>query len=433
MDTVIVMTHTKIDYDSRIRRQITVLSKYFDIILCSQRGDEERKKGLPENIHYISFEPFSNGIGLKLFKLYLSKDEEKIKELEGLNTSLELGINILTSYETYRCDLSGMQRNAAYYLKDKGVNVKAIIANDITVLPVAYRLKNILRNQSPQIKLIGDMHELHFNYSEGSSQLTKDFRLWASDTYLPKCDVISTVSDWISKIYSDRYKRTPIKTIRNVAEANDLKPTKNEGYIRLVNVGAAQEMRKIEKMIDCMLYLEEKYIFDLYLMYEPETQSHRYVEWLKQYIVEKQLTHRVRIMEPVESNVLIKTIHEYDMGIFYIEPLNENHKHGLPNKLFEFIQARVAVVTTPLKSMKQIIEYYDVGKVSSEYTLEDFVRKIREVADYLDYYKNQSDKAAQVLNAENEWNKVVKYIQTNTLEDGEYIKGYRLSQLDEDA
>ena len=51
-------------------------------------------------------------------------------------------------------------------------------------------------------------------------------------------------------------------------------------------------------------------------------------------------SERVRIVPPVLSHEVVSFIHQYDMGIFILEPINFNYTHALPNKLFEFVQAR---------------------------------------------------------------------------------------------
>lgn len=425
MDTVIVMTHTKIDFDSRIRRQITILSKSFDVILCSQLGEEDKKNNLPKNITYLNYEYYVSSVGKKILEIYLNKEEEKIREVERLNQLLGLGINAHKAYETYRCDFTSLQRKVVLQLKDKVTTVKAILVNDVAMLPIALRLRNILIHDHSDIKLIGDMHELHFDYSSLEDEFSKNVRLWQADTYIPKCNVISTVGEWVAKAYSNRYRKVPVITIKNAAEYNDLEPTKNENTIKLVHVGVGQEARKIERMIECMEYLNKGYTLDLYLISNQREKNESYIEWLRQYIIERNLQDRIRILEPVDSEVLVKTINQYDIGIYYLEPIIKNQENCLPNKLFEFIQARLAVVTTPIPSMKEVIEEYDIGGASEEYTIESFVTRIEEVSQKLDYYKQNTNKAANCLSAEKEWGKMIRYIQSNTLVEGEYLKNYK--------
>ena len=44
-------------------------------------------------------------------------------------------------------------------------------------------------------------------------------------------------------------------------------------------------------------------------------------------------------------------------------------QHYLPNKLYEFIQARLGIVIGPYVEMKRVVEGYDVGYVAGENTV----------------------------------------------------------------
>ena len=43
---------------------------------------------------------------------------------------------------------------------------------------------------------------------------------------------------------------------------------------------------------------------------------------------------RIKIKEPVEFDELVNSLNSYDIGLFYVEPLTDNLKYCLPNKLF---------------------------------------------------------------------------------------------------
>jgi hypothetical protein len=73
----------------------------------------------------------------------------------------------------------------------------------------------------------------------------------------------------------------------------------------------------------------------------------------------------------------------------------------LPNKFFEFIQARLAIAIGPSIEMKKIVDQYDCGIVSSDFEPRTLALELNKLTtDKLMYYKSQSHKAAEVLNAE---------------------------------
>ncbi len=80
---------------------------------------------------------------------------------------------------------------------------------------------------------------------------------------------------------------------------------------------------------------------------------------------------------------------------------NLNYKYALPNKLFEFIQARLAVAISPLLEMTKIVKQYDLGIVADDFTPESMAHELNKLTkDKIDYYKHQSDKSAYELSSE---------------------------------
>lgn len=409
MEYVIILTHTQIEYDSRIRRQLSTLSKKFGIILCCKKGSGDNLKFLPPNIQYFFFEEMVCHLGKRLLEVYIDKDPEELNYLSQLTCKLQINMNAYRAYEAYRVDLIAVYKKICDHIQKNNIKVSGIIANDVFVLPMAIRMKKSIIMFNPKVKLLGDMHEVHFDYLGNEADSHQKVRTWLCDTFLPKCDLISSVSDWGAKLYSERYKNVPVVCIRNVAEYQEFIPNRKEEFTRLIHVGNAQKARRIEEMIKLMDFLEPRFQLDMYLVSNNEAAS-LYINELITLIKQKGLEHRIRILEPVVSEQLIQTINHYDIGIFHIEPIIGNHKYILPNKLFEFIQGRVAVVTTPVYSMKEIIENFDVGKVSVDYSLESFAKAVTEVEEDLDYYKEKSNEAAKQLNTGKEWNVILNYI-----------------------
>ena len=365
MDYVVVLTHTQIRYDSRIRRQITMLSKNFNVILGCQRGSEEGIDELPSNITYLKFDVNTSYIGSALLKTAFSDDREAQDRMNAFGEAMKIDLRMLRLYEEYRADFTYLYKTLYYYVKNNSCKVKAIVVNDVALLPMGYRLYTALLAANPSMKLWGDMHEIHFNYTTDKESFAQKVRVWAADTYLPRCNYISSVSEWGAMQYRERYRSVPTITIRNVARYEELQPSRITSNLRLVHVGLAGKERQLEKMIDCMLRLDESYTLDFYLVASSEAQE-KYIDELKQRTMELGLEERVVFHEAVHSERLIVELQAYDIGVFYLDPIVQNHVYALPNKLFEYIQARLAVVTTPLLSMKETIEEYQIGSVSKE-------------------------------------------------------------------
>jgi hypothetical protein len=128
----------------------------------------------------------------------------------------------------------------------------------------------------------------------------------------------------------------------------------------------------------------------------PQTKA--YIETLKQKISKNP---RINILPSVKSSEVVPTINRYDVGVFLLPPVNFNYANTLPNKLFDFIQARLAVAVGPTPEMADIVKHFDLGIVGEDFTPESLAKKLSTLdADKLQYFKSRSVLAARELNAE---------------------------------
>ena len=97
----------------------------------------------------------------------------------------------------------------------------------------------------------------------------------------------------------------------------------------------------------------------------------------------------------------MNAIRHYDMGIFLLPPVNFNYENTLPNKLFDFIQARLGIAIGPTPEMAEIVNHYHIGIVSEKFTAESLAEKLNQVtkAD-IETFKKNTNVAAKELNAE---------------------------------
>jgi hypothetical protein len=77
---------------------------------------------------------------------------------------------------------------------------------------------------------------------------------------------------------------------------------------------------------------------------------------------------------------IISFSNKYDIGLFYLEPVTFNYENALPNKLFEFIQARLAIAISPNPEMKAIVDKYNLGVVADNYSIENLAEKIKKLS-----------------------------------------------------
>lgn len=267
-----------------------------------------------------------------------------------------------------------------------------IIANDLSALPLALRLA---RGRP----VIFDAHE----YSPGEHDNEIVWRLTLGSfnrafcaKYLPQATTMLTVCKGIADEYARHYRVRPL-VLHNAPAFQDLKPSPLEkDRIRMIHHGVASSARHLEVMIDMMAYLDERFSLDFMLM-EAEP------GYLAQLRDRASADKRIRFLDPVAMPEICARINTHDLGVYLLPPDNFNHRHALPNKFFEFVQARLAVAIGPSPEMADLIRQYGCGIVSDSFDPRDLAQCLSALDSHeLNRMKLAADRAAQELCFENE-------------------------------
>lgn len=273
--------------------------------------------------------------------------------------------------------------------------VDIVLANDAVAVPLALALR-------PRFGVHADLHEFAPGQGDTRTWLRrlKPFMEWACRTSLPRVASITTVSPGIAEEYRTNFGVDAQIVPNATAYRGDLAPSPTGEPIRLVHAGAAGRMRRIEVMIDAVAQVNARtpgrLVFDLYLV----AGSGQYIDELVERAGDAALTG-VTVREPVPFTELVPTMHQYDVGVFVCPPTTLNLRHALPNKIFEYVQARLALVVSPSPAMASLVREHGVGVVTDGYEAADLVR-VLETLDPHDVaaFKAASDVAAQDLSAE---------------------------------
>jgi hypothetical protein len=81
--------------------------------------------------------------------------------------------------------------------------------------------------------------------------------------------------------------------------------------------------------------------------------------------------------EAVDFNDLVNILSNYDLGFYLLQPTSFNTKNALPNKFFEFIQARLGVIIGPSPEMMAIVNKYENGFVSKDFSVQSMVSLLK--------------------------------------------------------
>ncbi|MBI4474324.1 MAG: hypothetical protein HY646_16765, partial [Acidobacteria bacterium] len=236
--------------------------------------------------------------------------------------------------------------------KLKNRSFDLIVANDIDTLPFAVRLARA------GTKTIFDAHEyspLQFTESLRWRIVTQPLVEYICREYIPRVTTGTTVCQSIAEMYERQFGKG-FDVITNAADYEDLTPSRSKtDKIRLIYHGNANSSRQTHKQIEMMKFLDDR--FELNLMLVGQS---RYIESLKK--MAEPLT-TVKFLQPVPTKEIARFTNQFDVGVFLLPPVSFNKKYALPNKFFEFIQARLAIVIAPSPEMAKIVRQFDLGLV----------------------------------------------------------------------
>jgi len=272
------------------------------------------------------------------------------------------------------------------------VHADLILANDLQTLPLALKV-------TKGAKIVLDAHEYSPRQYEDVLRWRLFFQGYATylcRKYIPQVHAMTTVCSGIADAYERETGIKPL-VITSAPDYEDLHPhllDEHQKVIRLIHHGVASRTRKIEKIIEVMDHLDGRFELNLMLL-ESDSSYFRYLKRMAQQ------NPRIRFLSPVPMRTLPTYLNQFDIGVFLIEPTTFNYRHTLPNKFFEFIQARLAIAIGPSPEMARIVREHDLGVISEDFSPRTFARLLSGLdAKTISYYKLQSHNVARMMSAE---------------------------------
>jgi glycosyltransferase involved in cell wall biosynthesis len=348
--------------DARVLRQLAVLADYGDVTTI---GYGTRPAGSCEHL-----------------------------ELVGEPASLPqtpLGVVRLALHRYASAVLDAPANRAALALL-AGRSFDLVVANEARALPLA----RAVANGAP---IWGDMHEWapeERTHVLSWRLLVAPMMRYICAQYLPTIQAVTTVNGSIARLYEEQFG-VPTEIVRNAIAYQPLSPSPlQEGRIRLVHSGVAVPGRNLEALIDATRALDDRFTLDFYLIGARD--GGRYLEQLRRAAGE---SPRIVFHDAVAPHELPSVLNAYDVGIFVLPHQTTNHRFVLPNKFFDFAQARLALVFGPAVETSALIEEFGLGIITDDFGSGSIARSLaRLTREDLVTYKANANAAAHALSSE---------------------------------
>lgn len=269
----------------------------------------------------------------------------------------------------------------------RGREFDAVIANDIE--PVGLALEAF----GPD-RVHADLHEYYPGLQDEDPawvKLRQPYYRWMVSHHPARAASATTVSTTIAQRYRDEFG-FECGVVENARPDAHLAPTPVHDPIRLVHAGASLPNRSIEQMMRAAAHASVNVTIDLFLT-GSGTQYYRRLCRLAE-----ELGPRVTIREPVSPDSLVSTLNQFDVGVHILPPRPTNNYLALPNKFFDFVQARLGIIVGPTPEMEARVRRYDIGEVTTDFSEDALVAAIDHLdADQVRSWKFNANRAAMEL------------------------------------
>jgi hypothetical protein len=337
MKTVLVFSYTDLSRDPRVNRQIRFLRSSYRVVAAGIADC------MIEGVEYVPLD---------------------LQPMNFLKKSLFASRLLGRLYERVYWS---QQRAQEALRKLRGIGADLVLCNDIETLPVAIRIAG-------GAKVMFDAHEyapLEYEDNLLFRVFLQEYRKYLCRRYIPRVDCMTTVCEPIASRYRFDTGVSPA-IITNAPDYEDLEPIAlkaDADRIRLVHHGGAMKARKLDKTLEVMEHLGDRYELSLLLI----SMKDGYLEHLKERADGRE---NIRFLPPVPMRELPGSLNRFDIGLFLLEPSNFNYRFALPNKLFEFIQARLAVAIGPSSEMARVVRECGCGVVAEDFAPHSVARAI---------------------------------------------------------
>ncbi|MEJ6489818.1 glycosyltransferase [Leucobacter sp. USCH14] len=356
---MLILSFSRIESDARILKQIRLFADDFAITTC---GYGARPEGTVAHVEVDSAEP----------------------RLVVLLRAAFIRLHLFAL--AYR--ITPAVRQAKRGLRKRDFDV--VLANDLDTVGVALSV-------APQNRVHVDLHEYWPGREDQNPAWVKvrlPYYLWQLRRKATRARSVTTVSSTIAARYAEEFD-IEAGVVTNASPARDFSPTEVAEPLRVVHSGASLASRRVENIMRGVAQARNGATLDLFLVGEGTP----YHDGLR--ALAKELGPRITVLPPVPQEDLLDTLNRYDVGIHVLPPTNTNNALALPNKFFDYVQARLALLIGPTASMVDLLQEHELGVVTDGFTPAEISAAVEDLdLDKVRIFKANAEAAAERLSSE---------------------------------
>lgn len=363
---LLILSFSPIASDARVLKQIAVFKDDYEVVTC---GHGPAPEGVAEHIR------ISDDLAIWRYP------------------------RPLVIARAYRRAYWGNAAIAAAADALRGREFDIVLADDVDAVGLALSLR-------PRLGVHADLHEYSPRQHEELLRFrifVKPFIEWMCRAFVRKASSWTTVSGGLAREY-ERMFGIRAEVVTNAAPFVEAEPVAAQTPLRLVHSGAALRNRHLDVLVEATV-ASQSATLDLYLAKNDPA----LIEELR--ATADRSKGRVTVHEPVPYAQLAETLRGYDVGVHVLPPVNFNNRWALPNKIFDYVQARLGVIVGPSPEMAEYVERYGIGAVSRDFTAEALTELIDTLTpERVDGFKAAAHEHARELSSESQvliWKRAV--------------------------
>lgn len=350
---LLILSFSSIAGDARVLKQVRLFAERYEVTTC---GFGPAPEGVAE---HLELAPESAGL-----------------MPDGRTVTLR----------QYRRAYGSIPAVAAARVALAGQRFDVVLANDVEAVGVGLEVGAPVH---------ADLHEYSPRLHEENRLwmlLIAPFFRWMCRRHVSRAVSVTTVGEGLAREYEREFGfRAGVVT--NATPYAELEPGAVGRPLRLVHSGAGLRNRDLKLMLDAVDRCAADVTLDLLI-----TPNHpAYIDELRERAAQ---IPGVRVLDPVPYAELIATLNGYDVGVFVLPPSTFSYANALPNKLFDYVQARLGIVVGPSWETAGYVERYGLGLVTQDFTSQGLARTLDELTpERVARWKVASHAAAEELSA----------------------------------
>jgi glycosyltransferase involved in cell wall biosynthesis len=212
--------------------------------------------------------------------------------------------------------------------------------------------------------------------------------------FIGQAAVVSTVSPGIARRLDTLYRlQGATLVIRNTPPYEEVPFRETRDHIRVLYHGAVIANRGIEATIDSIPLWRREISLTIR---GPENRE--LGQDLRRRVAALGVEDRVHLVPALPMTDLVREAAAYDIGFFALPGHSQHNQFALPNKLFEYIMACLAICVSDLPEMASLVLQYDCGTTIATIEAGAIAAAVNSLTpDRIDRFKRNALSAAREL------------------------------------